>query len=64
MKHLNRLENVLARAEWDGMDFQEGLMLDLDGLPVEGTMTNLFLVKNGTLYTPGTGSLRGKRRLS
>ncbi|UYM16635.1 aminodeoxychorismate lyase [Endozoicomonas euniceicola] len=52
MKHLNRLENVLARAEWDGSEFQEGLMLDLDGLPVEGTMTNLFLVKNGTLYTP------------
>ncbi|MET4693901.1 aminodeoxychorismate lyase [Endozoicomonas lisbonensis] len=52
MKHLNRLENVLARAEWGGTEFQEGLMLDLDGLLVEGTMSNLFLVKNGTLYTP------------
>ncbi|MCW7553399.1 aminodeoxychorismate lyase [Endozoicomonas gorgoniicola] len=52
MKHLNRLENVLARAEWGGTEFQEGLMLDLDGLLVEGTMSNLFLVKNDTLYTP------------
>ncbi|AMO57012.1 hypothetical protein GZ77_01215 [Endozoicomonas montiporae] len=52
MKHLNRLENVLARAEWSDSGFQEGLMLDMNGLLIEGTMSNLFLVKNGTLYTP------------
>ena len=43
IKHLNRLEQVLARAEWDEADgFQEGLMLDLDGAVVEGTMSNVF----------------------
>lgn len=50
-KHLNRLEQVLARAEW-GDEFQEGLMLDIDGWVVEGTMSNLFVVKDGTLLTP------------
>lgn len=52
MKHLNRLENVLARSEWSDAGFQEGLMLDLDGRLIEGTMSNLFLIKNGTMYTP------------
>lgn len=44
LKHLNRLEQVLARAEWNDMDdVQEGLMTDASGAVVEGTMTNLFL---------------------
>jgi len=52
MKHLNRLEQVLARAEWQD-DYAEGLMRDTDGLVIEGTMTNLFLVRrDGTLATP------------
>jgi 4-amino-4-deoxychorismate lyase len=52
MKHLNRLEQVLARAEWQD-DYAEGLMRDTKGLVIEGTMTNLFLVRDdGTLVTP------------
>jgi len=52
MKHLNRLEQVLARAEWQD-DYAEGLMCDTDGLVIEGTMTNLFLVgDDGTVVTP------------
>ena len=51
IKHLNRLEQVLARQEWDD-DFSEGIMLDSSGNAVEGVMTNLFLVKNSQLYTP------------
>lgn len=50
-KHLNRLEQVLARAEW-GTEFQEGLMLDTRGLVIEGTMSNLFLLRGDTLITP------------
>ena len=52
LKHLNRLEQVLARAEWrDEVD--EGLMCDSEGLVIEGTKTNLFLVEaDGTLVTP------------
>ncbi|SEP71341.1 4-amino-4-deoxychorismate lyase [Ectothiorhodospira magna] len=51
IKHLNRLEQVLARSEW-AEDDQEGLMLDGDNHVVEGTMTNLFLLQGGRLFTP------------
>ncbi len=52
LKHLNRLEQVLARAEWDDPEIAEGLMLDTAGGLVEGTMSNLFLVRDGRLRTP------------
>ncbi len=52
IKHLNRLEQVLARSEWDGPHYAEGLMLDTAGRVVEGTMSNLFLVIDGQLVTP------------
>ncbi len=51
IKHNNRLEQVLARAEWQD-EFQEGLMLNLNEHVIEGTMSNLFAVKDGVLYTP------------
>jgi 4-amino-4-deoxychorismate lyase len=51
MKHLNRLEQVMARAEWNDVTIQEGIMLDFNGRVIEGTMTNLFYVKNGELFT-------------
>lgn len=52
IKHLNRLEQVLARSEWRD-DFAEGLMRDTNGLVIEGTKTNLFLVRtDGTVVTP------------
>ncbi len=51
LKHLNRLEQVLARAEW-GDEFAEGLMRDESGNIIEGTMTNIFLVRDGVLRTP------------
>jgi 4-amino-4-deoxychorismate lyase len=52
IKHLNRLEQVLARAEWDDVATHEGLMCDLDGQVKEGTMSNLFWVDEGQLFTP------------
>lgn len=52
IKHLNQLERVLARAEWRDPGIQEGLMLDSDGLPIEGTMSNLFVVKQDQILTP------------
>lgn len=51
IKHLNRLEQVLARAEWQD-EFQEGIMLDTEGHVVEGTMSNLFMIRDGHLATP------------
>lgn len=52
LKHLNRLEQVMARREWDDPDIAEGVMLDTEGHVIEGTMTNLFLVADGVLTTP------------
>ncbi len=52
IKHLNRLENVLARAEWQDSAVAEGLLLDDGGRVVEGTMSNLFCVLHGRLVTP------------
>lgn len=52
LKHLNRLEQVLARQEWDDPAIPEGLMLDENSHVVEGTQSNLFLVKGGVLFTP------------
>lgn len=52
IKHLNRLEQVLARNEWDDPDIYEGLMCDLQGHVKEGTMCNLFWLEKGKLYTP------------
>lgn len=55
IKHLNRLENVLARREWNDSEIAEGLMLDMDGNVIEGTMSNLFLLQGKTLHTPNLG---------
>jgi 4-amino-4-deoxychorismate lyase len=52
IKHLNRLENVLARAEWGDATVAEGLLLDAEDNVIEGTMSNLFIVERGTLATP------------
>ncbi|MCW8827279.1 MAG: aminodeoxychorismate lyase [Gammaproteobacteria bacterium] len=51
VKHLNRLEQIMARAEWAD-EFDEGLMLNIQGYVVEGTLSNLFIVKDGLLITP------------
>lgn len=50
IKHLNRLENVLAAAEC--ADCDEGLMQDADGRVIEGVRSNLFLFLGGRLVTP------------
>lgn len=52
IKHLNRLDQVLARAEADRAGADEGVMLAADGRVVSGTMTNLVLQAGGQLVTP------------
>ena len=52
IKHLNRLENVLARSEWTDPDIAEGLLCDSDDNVIEGTRCNLFLVERDGLVTP------------
>lgn len=58
LKHLNRLEQVLARNEFSASAYQEGIMLaysdrdsQLDSLFIEGTSSNLFAVRNEQLLT-------------
>jgi 4-amino-4-deoxychorismate lyase len=52
VKHLNRLENVLARAEWDDPQIVEGLLCDERDHVIGGTMTNVFIATRGVLATP------------
>lgn len=52
IKHLNRLENVLARAEWDDPAIVEGLLCDDSGAVVGGVMSNILVMKGGELVTP------------
>ncbi len=52
IKHLGRLEQVLLRAEVANTSCPEGVALDLDGNVIEGSMSNLFMVKNGRFVTP------------
>jgi len=51
IKHLSQIERVLARSEWDSPLIKESLMLDTQGYVIEGTMSNLFLVKDNVLKT-------------
>jgi len=52
LKTLGRLEQVLARAEWQDSSIAEGLMSTPDGCVVCGTMSNLFLIQGGSLIVP------------
>lgn len=52
IKHLNRLENVLARQEWSDPAIVEGLLCDDTGAVTGGTRSNLFAMRDGCLWTP------------
>ncbi|HEX6591694.1 MAG TPA: aminodeoxychorismate lyase [Moraxellaceae bacterium] len=51
-KHLNRLEQVLLRRELEALGKREALVCASDGQVVEGVFSNVFLVRDGVLYTP------------
>ena len=52
MKHLNRLEQVLACAEWSDPAIGEGLLCDSGGKVISAIMANVFAVVDGVLLTP------------
>lgn len=52
IKHLNRLEQVLARAEWDDDGMAEALMMDDRDRVICGTQTNVFAQLAGRWITP------------
>lgn len=52
LKHLNRLENVIARMELMTGGEPEGLMLNHQESVICGTQSNLFLIQGNTVLTP------------
>jgi 4-amino-4-deoxychorismate lyase len=52
IKHLNRLEQVLAAAELERSGLAEGLLLDSNEDVISGVHSNLFLVSGRNLLTP------------
>ena len=52
LKTLNRLEQVLARAEWDDRAMDEGLMQDDRGHVISATQANLLVRIGGAWLTP------------
>ena len=64
IKHLNRLEQVLAAAECGPAEADEAIMLDQSGHLVSVTAGNLFLVRGKHLLTPAlvTSGIAGTRR--
>ncbi len=51
IKHLARLEQVLASADWPA-GVSEAIQCDARGRPICGTRSNLFWIARGALYTP------------
>lgn len=54
IKHLNRLEQVMARQEWRAPEIAEGLMESTDGRVIEATATNLIVDRGDHLCIPIT----------
>ena len=52
LKHLGRLEQVMAAAEVAAAGWDEGLMLDEADQVIEATRHNLFFVRAGQVMTP------------
>lgn len=64
IKSANYLSNILAKSEADDAGAFEAILLNEDGYVTEGTVSNVFVVKNGTLVTPplNAGVLAGITR--
>ena len=64
IKSLNYLNNILAKIEANNAGVEEAVMLNAEGFVAEGTADNLFIVKNGALFTPpnSAGALYGITR--
>lgn len=52
LKHLNRLEQVMARAEWTDKTVHEGILLDHEDYVISAISSNIFLVQGERLLTP------------
>ena len=52
IKHLNRLEQVMARSEWTDRSVHEGILLDRQDQVVSAISSNIFLITGDRLLTP------------
>ncbi len=61
IKSLNYLNSILAKIEANINEVDEAICLDKNGFVCEGVAENIFIVKNGNLFTPPsyTGALPG-----
>ena len=66
IKSLNYLNNILAKIEANNAGVEEAVMLNSEGFVAECTADNLFIVKNGEVFTPplSAGALYGITRLT
>jgi len=64
IKSLNYLNNILAKIEATNGGCEEAVMLNAEGFVAECTGDNIFVVKNGALFTPplSAGALYGITR--
>jgi branched-chain amino acid aminotransferase len=64
IKSLNYLNNILAKIEANNAGVEESVMLNAEGFVAECTADNLFIIKNGELFTPplSAGALYGITR--
>jgi branched-chain amino acid aminotransferase len=64
IKSLNYLNNILAKCEAIDFGCDEAIMLNMDGYVTEGSGDNIFIIKNGVIYTPPSdaGILEGVTR--
>jgi branched-chain amino acid aminotransferase len=64
IKSLNYLNNILARIEANNAGCENGLMLNAEGFVSECTVDNVFIIKNGDVFTPplSAGALYGITR--
>jgi len=59
----NYMNSILAHQEAAQDGYQEALLLDVDGFVAEGSGENIFIIRNGKLYTPDlTSALEGITR--
>ncbi|CAG2127391.1 MULTISPECIES: branched-chain amino acid transaminase [Cupriavidus] len=50
------INSILANQEATGLGYDEALLLDTDGYVSEGSGENVFIVRNGVIYTPDLAS--------
>jgi branched-chain amino acid aminotransferase len=64
IKSLNYLNNILAKIEANNAGCEEAVMLNAEGFVAECTGDNLFIIKEGQLFTPplSAGALYGITR--